>query len=455
MSGLFTSLLNASGALQVYGRVFNVIQNNVTNAHTPGYVRQDQSLLAEAFNPAQHLTGGLLAGPLLNARSQFLERAVRYQQELLGASQQKAADLSRIEPLFDLSGRSGVPGALSRFFDSFSQLSVNPNNATGRQQVIDAASGVAQAFQQNALGITQVANDLDTQIRSSLNVIQQAAEEIADINRHFRANSHATQDAGLDARLHAALERLSGVVNYSALQAADGTVSVYVGGQTPLVIGDRSFSVTADLAGTQGLIRDSQGNDITGQLAGRGGSLGSLLEEKNTILPGYQTSLNNIAEVFADTVNAALAQGVDLSGNPPAANLFTYSVAAGAAASLAITGIAPDQIAAASAGAPGGNGNAIAMAQLAGQPAISGFTFIQAYGNLGSRVGRDVSNAQQDREAQKDLVTQTQRQRADVSGVSLDAEAVKLMQFQQNYQAVGKLVTVLNDLTRTVIDLIP
>src|SRR6266478_4084054 len=92
-----------------------------------------------------------LAGPLLSARSQFLERAVRYQQEQLGTSQQKAADLSRIEPLFDLTGKSGVPGALSRFFDSFSQLSVNPNNQAGRQQVIDAASGVAQAFGENAL----------------------------------------------------------------------------------------------------------------------------------------------------------------------------------------------------------------------------------------------------------------------------------------------------------------
>jgi flagellar hook-associated protein 1 len=455
MGGLFTSLFNASGALQVYGRVFNVIQNNITNAHTPGYARQDQSLVPEAFNPAEHLTGGLLAGPLLSARSQYLERAVRYQQEQLGASQQKAGDLSRVEPLFDLSGQSGVPGALSKFFDTFSQLGVNPNNVASRQQVIDAASGVAQAFHENALGVTQVSNDLDTQIRSSVDVINQAAKEIADINRHFRANSHAAQDAGLDARLHAALESLSQVVNYSALKANDGTISIYLGGQTPLVIGDHAFSAAADLSGAQVLIRDSQGADITPQLAGTGGSLGALLEEKNTILPGYLASLNNIAQVFADTVNTALAQGVDLNGNPPAANLFTYSLAAGAAASLAVSRITPDQIAAAAAGAPGGNGNALALAQLAGQPTVNGFTFIQAYGNLGSQVGRDVLNAHLDREAQKDLVTQTQQQRADASSVSLDAEAVKLMQFQQNYQAVGKLVTVLDDLTRTVINLIP
>jgi flagellar hook-associated protein 1 len=454
MGGLFTSLFNASGALQVYGRVFNVIQNNIANAHTPGYALQDQSLVAQAFNPAEHLTGGLMAGPLISARSQYLERAVRYQQEQLGTAQQKSADLSRIEPLFDLSGQSGVPGAFSRFFDTFSQLSVNPNNLASRQQVLDAASGVAQAFHQSALGITQVANDLDTQIRSSIDVINQTAKAVADINEHFRANSHAAQDAGLDARLHAALENLSQVANFTALPSADGTISVYLGGQTPLVIGDHAYGISGDLSGTQARVLDSQGKDITSQLAGTGGSLGALLEEKNTILPGYLTSLNNIAQVYADTVNTSLAQGVDLNGNTPVTNLFTYSVAAGAAASLAITGITPDQVAAASASAPGGNGNAIAIAQLAGQPAISGVTFIQAYGDLGSQVGQDVSNAQQDRTAQQDLVTQAQQQRSLVSGVSLDAEAVKLMQFQQSYQAVGKLVTVLDGLTETVINLI-
>ena len=274
MGGLFTSLFNAAGALQIYGRVFNVIQNNVTNANTPGYARQDQSLLAQPFNPAEHLTGGLLAGPLLSARSQYLERAVRYQQEQLGASQQKAGDLARIEPLFDLTGKSGVPGAVGRFFDSFSQLSVNPNNLASRQQVIGAAAGVGDAFRENALGITQVANDLDTQIRSSITAINQAAAEIAEINKHFRANSHGTQDAGLDARLHAALESLSQVVHYTALQSADGTLNVYLGGQTPLVIGDHTFSIAGDFSGVQTRIRDSLGSDITVQLQDAGGSLG-------------------------------------------------------------------------------------------------------------------------------------------------------------------------------------
>ena len=50
-------------------------------------------------------------------------------------------------------------------------------------------------------------------------------------------------------------------------------------------------------------------------------------------------------------------------------------------------------------------GNAIAIAQIAGQPVYNGYTFIQAYGNLGSQVGSDLSNARQDQAAHQDLVT--------------------------------------------------
>jgi flagellar hook-associated protein 1 len=135
--------------MQVYDQAFNVIENNITNANTPGYVTQDQSLVAEPFNPAEGISGGVMAGPMISARSQYLEQAVRNQQEALGSSQQTATDLGQIQPLFDTTGASGVPGALSSFFNSVSQLSVSPNDGSSRQDVIAAAGQVASAFNQN------------------------------------------------------------------------------------------------------------------------------------------------------------------------------------------------------------------------------------------------------------------------------------------------------------------
>ena len=455
MSSLFTSLLNSTGAMRLYTREFNVIENNITNANTPGYASQNLSLEAARFNPAEGLTGGVTAGPLLSARSQYLEQAVRNQQEALGASQQKATDLAQLQALFDTTGSSGVPGALSDFFTSVSQLSVNPNDPASRQNVIAAANQISTAFNQNAEGIEQLSSNLNGKTSAVVTNINQLAADIASINGQYRSNSAATQDAGLEARLNTDLESLSQLVNFTTIKSADGTYSIYAGGQTPLVMSDQSYSLSADFSSAQTAIRDSQGNDITGQLTNNGGSLGAMLEEKNTTLPGYLSSLNTLAQGFADQVNTALGQGLDANGNTPTVNLFSYNTAQDAAQTIAVTGITSDQIAAASAGAPGGNGNALAIAQLASQTTLSGYTFAQAYGNLGGQVGQDVSAAQQDQTAQQSLLTQATQARSDASGVDLNAEAAKLLQFQQAYHAVGRMVTVLNSLTDTLMNMIP
>jgi flagellar hook-associated protein 1 len=452
MSNILTTLLDSANALQVYGDVFSTIQNNLTNAQTPGYVKQDQSLLPLPFDPATGLSGGVMAGPLISARSEYVEQAVRNQRQELGSAQQRAADMGQIEPLFSVASGAGIAGALSKFFDSFSQLSVNPNDQVSRQAVLTAAGEVGQAFHQNAFAIGEVSANVDHQIRDSVDGINQIAGQLAALNRHFQQNIAAKQDAGLDAQVHSTLEELSQVANFTVIRAADGTFNVYLGGQTPLVIGSDQFKVSADFSAPQTAIRDFQGNDITSQISS--GQLGALFQEKNTTIPGYLGSLNALAQGFADTVNGALAQGVDKNGNPPAVNLFTYNAAVGAAASLGAGAIAPDQIAAALAAAPGGNGNALAIAALATQPSFNGLTFTQAYGNLAGQVGGDVANARQEQNTAQNVLAQAQALRASRSAVSLDEEATRLLQFQQAYQAVGKLVSTLDGLTQTLMDII-
>jgi flagellar hook-associated protein 1 FlgK len=85
----------------------------------------------------------------------------------------------------------------------------------------------------------------------------------------------------------------------------------------------------------------------------------------------------------------------------------------------------------------------------------NGFTFTQAFGNLGQTVGADVSNATTNQTEQQNLVTQAQAQRAAVSGVSLNAEAAKLLEFQQSYEAVAKVVTTLNTMTDALMAMMP
>jgi flagellar hook-associated protein 1 FlgK len=297
-----------------------------------------------------------------------------------------------------------------------------------------------------------VSNNVDNQTRATVAQINALTAQIAHLNSEYQANSAAGSDAGLDAAMHSDLENLAGLVNFSIIKSNDGTFNVYLGGQTPLVIGGSQLKLSTDFSSPQTVIRDSQSNDVTAEIGS--GSLGAMLREKNATLPGYMSLLNKLSQTFADQVNGQLSQGVDKTGAAPTTNLFSYDQPGDAAYSLAVTGITPDEIAAATAAAPGGNGNAIALANLATSPLVNGFTFTQAYGNLGAAVGTDVTVAQQDQSQYQDSLTQSRQLRQQQTGVSIDAEAAKLLQFQQAYQAVGKMVAVLDDVTQTLLNMV-
>jgi flagellar hook-associated protein 1 FlgK len=449
MGTISGALSSAASALTVFDRVFDTIENNITNANTPGYAQQEQSLQPLAFDPATGLGGGVAAGPLLSSRVEYLEQGVRDQQQSLGYSTQLAGDLGQVQPLFDLTSTSGVANALNSFFNTFSQLTVNPNDEVSRQAVITAAGTLAQNINQSAAGIEQVSTNATSQTTTVVTQINQLASQIASINQQFDANSQTTQDESLDSDVHNALETLSGLANISVIRTAGGAYNVYLGGQTPLVLGNTVAPISTSNVSGQTAILDANGNDISSQITS--GQLGALVQENNTTLPGYLSNLNQLAQSLADTVNTTLSNGVNENGNA-GAPLFSYDQASDAASTIAATNITSDQIAAASSTAPGGNDNAVALTELATTPEINGFTFTQFYGNLGAQVGTDVASAQQNQTQAQDQLTQAQAQRTAVSGVDINTEAAQLLQFQQAYTAVGKLVSVLQDLTTTIIN---
>jgi flagellar hook-associated protein 1 FlgK len=224
-----------------------------------------------------------------------------------------------------------------------------------------------------------------------------------------------------------------------------------LGGQSVLVLGDKSHPLQADITNSGTVIRSDAGDDVTNLVTG--GKLKALVTEKNTTFPGYTADQNTHAASFADNVNTALANGVDRNGLSPTANLFTYTPGS-AASSLATNNLSPDEIAAASASNPGGNDNALAVSQLATAQVTNGLSFNEAFGNLGAKVGRDSAAAKADSTQFQDTLAQARTFRSAETGVSLDEEAAKLLQLQQSYQAVGKLISVLSSLTDTVLGII-
>jgi flagellar hook-associated protein 1 FlgK len=387
------------------------------------------------------------------SRDAFAEKGVRTQQTDLGFFQQKVSDLTTLQTFFDVSSTSGIGSALSGLFQSFSQLSVNPNDIVSRQNVLNQAQTLAQSFQHTAAGLSSQGTSIDQESRSTIDSINRLASVVAEINGQNRVDPSGTVDAGVDAQLNATLEELSQQVNFTALQQPDGSISVYVGGQTPLVVGKQTFPISGDFSTAQTAVLSSTGADISNQLTG--GQMSALLDDKNKVVPSYMQDLNTLAQGVADQVNTALQNGIDQNGAAPATDLFTYDSNLGAAVSLRVNPLTPDQIAAALPGAPGGNGNTLNLAALANGKTLNNYTFAQFYGNLSGRVGRDLLAAKDNQSTKQQLLNQAQTLRQQDSGVSLDQEAEHLIAFQRSYQANAKMLTVLDSLTQTLIGIIP
>ena len=75
----------------------------------------------------------------------------------------------------------------------------------------------------------------------------------------------------------------------------------------------------------------------------------------------------------------------------------------------------------------------------------------ESYGQLVARVGVQAASANLDREAAESLLTQAVARRDSISGVNLDEEAARLIQFQQAYTASAQIITVARQIFDTLL----
>jgi flagellar hook-associated protein 1 FlgK len=478
MSNLIASMMTASGALDAYSSVLNVVQNNVANASTPGYANQTEQLEAMPFNTAAGDSGGVLAGQVMSSRDEYAEQAVQQQNSLLGEAQQDVSSLTSLQSMFDVTGTSGISTAFNNLFQAFSAWGQTPTSTVAQQNVIEQAGNVAVAFNQTAAGLSQLAGNTAEQLQQTVGDINQIAGQLAGFNQQIMNGDH--NDAGLDAQIHSTLEQLSQYGSINASEQTDGTFTVVLNGQTPLVIQNQAYNLTAQAtpndpssANPQGpahqSIVASNGTDITATISG--GQLGSLLNLANKVLPSYlgdendPGELNTLASQFATTANTLLTQGYQTGGANPVAGvpLFTFdgSNATTAAASLQVDpGVTPEQLGAIDLGPPEvSNGVPLALAQLAdptdGSGEINGMSYTEYYGNIASSIGTELNNATNMQTTQQSAVAQAQNLRQQISGVDLDQEATILVQFQRAYEASSKLITILDQLTEDTINMLP
>lgn len=96
-------------------------------------------------------------------------------------------------------------------------------------------------------------------------------------------------------------------------------------------------------------------------------------------------------------------------------------------------------------------GNAQAMLDLRDVPTFDGAALTDGYAGVIAQVGTRVSSGKISATVSDSIATNAEQDRAAVSGVNLDEEAAKLLQFQQSYQASAKLIQASQNIWDTLI----
>ena len=469
MSTLLNALQTAGNALDVFERQIGVVQNNVVNASTPGYAKQQLSIAALPLSAGKGLAGGIQANGIESARSQFAEASVRDALTQQGYATQRASTLGNIQSVFDITGQSGLSKAITDLFSAFSSWSEAPTDITQRQIVINAAQAFVVNANQTAADLEQYAAQVQQGLSGQIEAVNNLTQEISAINRSNQANPDAA--SANDSELNSALEQLSQIVNFSTVTAADGTTTVLLDGQVPLVLGSQAYSISLSmLAGgtnnspAEAHILDALGNDITARASG--GNLGGLLSVSTgelASLLGNSTSngsLNDLVTSLASKVNSLLTSGQIDQNATPAMGVALFNVGTDATAAATLTLNSACDAAQLAAIAPGpplvSNGTANQLAGLAKDSSTmpGGLSFIEYFGNVAADVGTSVNTAQTAHARQTQLVSQAKSLRTQISGVSLNDEAAKLTELQQAYQASSRVFTVVSQLMDELMNLI-
>ena len=116
----------------------------------------------------------------------------------------------------------------------------------------------------------------------------------------------------------------------------------------------------------------------------------------------------------------------------------------------------PSQLAAAQERLAGDNRNALELAALRDKSlsSLNGLSITRAWSNEVETVGTRIAQARDDQDAFSVVRDNLQGTQAAISGVNADEETINLLAFQRAYQASARFITVVDELTQTLLSLV-
>jgi flagellar hook-associated protein 1 FlgK len=300
----------------------NTTANNITNANTPGYSRQEVQFGAQTpqRTGAGSIGTGVNVENIRRLANEYLTQQIREDSSLEGEQRTLNNELSRLDNL--LGGEStGLSTSLNNFFASLQNAAEDPTSLPQRQLVISEGEQVVKRFSALNEKFIQQRESVKTQMQQGAKDANALIASIADLNSAIAQSPGLAQGRMpndlLDQR-DEKLRQLSELVSIKISPTEGAQVNVTLNNGQGLVTGN----IAAQL-GTRPSASDPLMLEFTLGTSGRvvnvdsqidGGKLGGLRHFQQQALAPAFDELGRIAIALADTMNSQHQIGMDLEG---------------------------------------------------------------------------------------------------------------------------------------------
>ncbi|EPK7286088.1 TPA: flagellar hook-associated protein FlgK [Citrobacter farmeri] len=426
----------------------NVTAQNTANAMTDGYTRQVAviSSIGASSGSMNTAGNGVQVDSIRRVSNQYQVNQVWYAASDNGYYSTQQEYLTQLETVLS-DENSSLSGGFDNFFAALNEATTSPDDSALREQVISEAGALSLRINNTLSYIDSQSGEIASQEQAMVEQVNTLTSGIASYNQQI-ADAEARGDnasALYDAR-DQMVEQLSGIMDVQVNIDDKGNYNVTLQNGQPLVSGQQSSTIALETNadGSQSMSLTFAGT-TSSMTSDTGGSLGALFDYQNQVLSPLSDSINSMASQFADAVNTQLAQGYDLNGNP-GEPLFIYDANDANGPLTVNPDLSADELAFSSSPDESGNSdNLQALIAISNEPLeidnLGSVTVGEACSTIISDIGIYSQQNQTEAQAASTVYAEAQNQQSNISGVSMDEEAVNLITNQQIYEANLKVIS--------------
>jgi flagellar hook-associated protein 1 FlgK len=317
---IFGFIQQSSAALKVAELGIQIVGNNVANANTPGYIRQElvqQSAIGMKIGNFS-LGYGVRATGVVQKVDSYLTERMRTAQSDMAKTNTLLESYAEFENFFSELSSEDISTSMSEFANAFNDLTNQPGSDPLRTLVIERGKSLAGEIKDKRTQMLELSQRYGKQLTIAADEINRLTKQIGVLNTKIAETEGSidtgTQAVGLrDERLNL-LQELAGYINIKTTESETGSVTVFVGGDY-LVADANARTVTAVQTSGEGrfnteiILDDSQS-----ALQITGGSVGGMIEARDRVIQGTLDQYDEFTKNLIERVNFVHSQGQGAKG---------------------------------------------------------------------------------------------------------------------------------------------